>query len=203
MMRALRRSKRESDGQFLAARRAARQQHVRDIQARNHENDTGQRQHQARQHLHSNVGGRRRARTDTRQWIRGQGLVLVLCGVRGLELTGQGVEPSCEHGVTEARLQTAGEDQAIVRPIGQLPVVAPLRIRNDRVEDSKREIDICGQQRHRPGESLRRDADDREVPGIDLDRPADECRDRAVLAASVRRWRWRRESRRRDVPRRP
>ena len=56
-------SKRESDGQFLAARRAARQQHVRDIQARNHENDTGQRHHQARQHLHSNVGGRRRAGT--------------------------------------------------------------------------------------------------------------------------------------------
>ena len=126
------RAKREADGQFLAARRAARQQHVGDIQARNHEYDTGQRQHQPGQHLQSNVRGWRGAGTDTRQWIRRQGLVLVLCGVRGLELAGQGVESSCEHGVTEARFQTAGEYQAVVRPIGQLLAVAPLRIRNDR-----------------------------------------------------------------------
>ena len=59
------------------------------------------------------------------------------------------------------------------------------------VEHAERQIHLRRHQRHRPGEPLRRDADDGEVPRVDANGPADERRDRAALSASARRWRWR------------
>ena len=136
------RTEREPQRNLPAARGAAGQEHVGDIQAGNHEHDAGQPHQQSGERHEPAVALRTRAGGDARQRADREDLVLVLARVRRLELPRERVKPGGRRGRRHPRLQPPGQNETGARTAADARAGRLESIVDDGVVDAERQEQI-------------------------------------------------------------
>ena len=170
-------AQREPDRDFLSPRRAAREQHVGQVQAGDQQHDAGHSEKQRRQSLDVVAAGRTRAQGKTRKRFDHERLILLLDRPGLLEIRGQRLQRRISRGRCHARLQPADEHELPAAAIIELALVPGLEIVRDLIVNPERQPDLRRENLRRAGESLRHDSDHGERAAVDRNGRARASRD--------------------------
>ena len=168
-------AERLTDCDLPPARHSPREQQVREIQTRHGEDE---RRHQRQQPSHDLERSARlwpRAHRHPRERADEERPLPVGLRVFGAEVRAQGVQRPIGGGAAHAGLEHAREVQRVVAAIGEAGGPLPERLIDEHVEVAERKPPFRRQQRHRPGEAARGDADDRERAAVDPNGAPDEA----------------------------
>ena len=171
-----------ANGELLASRRAARQEHVGEIDARDQQHDPGHAEQQDEDERKLTIFiGRVGADRQTRDRAHDDRLVLV-DGRKSLAHAG-GEHAELRVGIfcRQARAQPTYEKERVVVAIGQLSVAIGERGICQEVVQAERQVNRRRQQRRATGEMTRGDTDDGQRLTVDDQRLANELR---ILARS-------------------
>ena len=164
---------------FLPPGRAAREEHVRQVQARNEQHDRRHRHDDDRVAERSRVVLRRARDRQARKSRDQQLLALVLRREVPLHLRGQARKRGEGGRLRCPRLQPSDDHQGVVAPVGQRQGRVAQKVVGDDLPGAGRHPQLGRDHRRRPGKPLGRDADDREGPRVDGDRAAQHTLPRA------------------------
>ena len=166
----------EPNRELLAASSSAREQHGRQVEADREEHGRRHAEQDDAERGEDTLVSRRRARAETRHFRERQRLMLVFGGKRAREaLAEERKRLRCSRH-RDVVSHACDEEEGVGIGVRQRACRLTLKIVRQAVEHAEREEQLGSEHRHRAGETLWRDPDDREPPLVDANRLAEEGR---------------------------